>query len=242
MAESSEKITKSRILVYSFIQSSIQWLCAEHWFGGTKVNRALSRVKARDKNYFWFRGRSKAERLTEFGCSGVSILPRGGMKVEMDIAEQNGRWIFKWGKSICLSTEVWSLGQGAAGSLVLLEVPVCQERSRVVLKADLWPAKNIKLQCEGSESFEEWKQKSNGLERLGTEAERSVQRVGINTEEKWWGFSDLITPSQSIHFDNRFLLLFTFCVSTLSWFFSYFSGSPFSVCLSLFLFLSYPTC
>lgn len=44
MAESSEKITKSRILVYSFIQSSIQWLCAEHWFGGTKVNRQGTKI------------------------------------------------------------------------------------------------------------------------------------------------------------------------------------------------------
>ena len=48
---------------------------------------------------------------------------------------------------------------------------------------------DIELYCEGSESFEEWKQKcnrsnGNGLERLGLEAGRSVQRPCINTEEK----------------------------------------------------------
>lgn len=70
-------------------------------------------------------------------------------------------------------------------------------------KVDLRPAEDIELYCEGSRNFEEWKQKSNrrdvnGLERLGLEAGRPVQKLCINIEEKGRGLRDLVTPISSV--------------------------------------------
>ena len=141
------------------------------------------------------------------------------------------------GKSLCPSTETWSLGQGAAGGLVDLEVPVCQESSRVRLKRwgrilrQIWDLlRTLNFTVKAQRALKNGSISVTGVMRMDWRAgdwkqgDQFKDHVSIQrrNDEAWVTWFQLLEHPLCWPFFASFHF---------SWFLLDFSGSPFSAYL-----------